>query len=288
MKPVPRFLNQAPHFWANVRSISQTLGYTSRGTRQIKVPTADEMMRAFRKLGLNPQHVVNRANRLTPLGRLLQDYFEVRAAKLNQDVEPRLMDASRAKEVYARLKARLKPTCPIPMNKQKGTKRAPAYLTCIVNMLVEANAAGLPCDYDPLALTTVTRNRTPLRTLARRVDGAFPRAVNPVAIWEVKEYYYTTTFGSRIADGVYESLLDGMELQELLVHETIKIGHCLMVDAHYTWWDGGGRPYLCRIFDMLHMGYLDEALFGYEVVERLPGLVREWVKAARTQAKNEN
>jgi hypothetical protein len=28
---------------------------------------------------------------------------------------------------------------------------------------------------------------------------------------------------------------------------------------------------------MLHMGYTDEVLFGYEVVERLPNLVREWV-----------
>jgi hypothetical protein len=26
------------------------------------------------------------------------------------------------------------------------------------------------------------------------------------------------------------------------------------------------------------MGYIDEALFGYEVVERLPGLVAMWVK----------
>jgi hypothetical protein len=29
---------------------------------------------------------------------------------------------------------------------------------------------------------------------------------------------------------------------------------------------------------MLHMGYLDEVLFGYEVVERLPEIVGEWVQ----------
>jgi hypothetical protein len=28
---------------------------------------------------------------------------------------------------------------------------------------------------------------------------------------------------------------------------------------------------------MLHMGYVDEVLFGYEVVERLPKLATEWV-----------
>ncbi len=170
------------------------------------------------------------------------------------------------------------------MNKQKGSKKAPAYLTGIVNMLIEANAGGLPCDYDPRRLTTITLGGAPLRTLARRVDGAFPSTVNPIAIWEIKEYYYTTTFGSRVADGVYESLLDGMELEELRVHEGIDVKHYLMVDAHYTWWDCG-RSYLCRVIDMLHMGYIDEVLFGYEVLERLPAIVRQWAKAARNRAK---
>ncbi|MDQ3815017.1 MAG: hypothetical protein M3347_13840 [Armatimonadota bacterium] len=170
------------------------------------------------------------------------------------------------------------------MNKQKGEKRAAAYFTGIINMLIEANTEGLPCDYDPRALTTVTLNNVPLRTLARRVDGAFPRTVNPIAVWEIKEYYYTTSFGSRVADGVYETLLDGMELQELREHEKIDVQHYLMVDAYYTWWQGG-RSYLCRIIDMLHMGYVDEVLFGYEVMERLPAIVKEWVSTHRERDK---
>ena len=94
------------------------------------------------------------------------------------------------------------------MNKQSGNKKAPAFFTGIINMLIEAYSEGLACDFNPMRLTTITRDRTPLRTLARRVDGAFPSVVNPIAIWEIKEYYYTTTFGSRVADGVYETLLD--------------------------------------------------------------------------------
>jgi len=31
---------------------------------------------------------------------------------------------------------------------------------------------------------------------------------------------------------------------------------------------------------MLHMGYVDEVLFGREVIDRLPELVREWVGVA--------
>jgi len=38
-----------------------------------------------------------------------------------------------------------------------------------------------------------------------------------------------------------------------------------MVDAQFTWWVQG-KAYLCRIVDMLHMRYVDEVLFGHEVV----------------------
>jgi hypothetical protein len=97
----------------------------------------------------------------------------------------------------------------------------------------------------------------PLRTLSRRVDGTFPSIVNPLAIWEVKEYYYTTTFGSRVADGVYETLVDGMELEELEAASQRKIYHVLFVDDHFTWWVKG-RSYLCRLVDLVHMGFVDE------------------------------
>ncbi len=114
------------------------------------------------------------------------------------------------------------------------------------------------------------------------MDGAFPSAINPIAIREIKEYYYTTTFGSRVADGVYETLLDGMELEELRGRESINIRHYLMVDSWFTWWNCG-KAYLCRIFDMLHMGYVDEVLFGREVVEEMPRIVQEWVVANRVR-----
>ena len=68
-----------------------------------------------------------------------------------------------------------------------------------------------------------------------------------------------------------------MEIEEAKQSEGVEVLHYLMVDSHYTWWECG-RPYLCRILDMLHMGYIDEALFGYEVVERLPGIAQQWVQ----------
>jgi hypothetical protein len=59
-----------------------------------------------------------------------------------------------------------------------------------------------------------------------------------------------------------------------------------MVDAYDTWWNMG-RSYLCRIVDMLHMGYVDEVLFGSEVLENLPMIVKEWVAVAKNRPKFE-
>jgi hypothetical protein len=278
MKANEKFLSQPKHFWANVRSISQHLGYTTSG--QIKIPTLEEMCRTMDDLDLTSKHLISDKRRPTALAKRLLAYFSYRAEVLNGEVKKQLMNVTEAKELFDKLKAELHPTCPLPLNKQKAEKKAEAFFTGIINMLIEANSEGLPCVYDPRELTSVTRYQAPLRTLARRVDGAFTTVVNPIAVWEMKEYYYTTTFGSRVADGVYETLLDGMELEELREHEGIDVKHYLMIDDYNTWWNMG-RSYLCRIFDLLHMGYLDEALFGREVVERLPVIVKEWVVIAR-------
>jgi hypothetical protein len=275
--PNTLFLKQPPKFWAYVRSISQEFGYSVHKKGQIKAPSIEEMAKALHKIGLDSSHLTASRVDAPPIGEELHGYFQYRAQTLNTFVEPRLMNKDSARELFLKMREELSPKINPPMNKQKGDKKAPAYMTAIVNMLIEANAGEMKCDYDPRALTTVTRNGEPLRTLSRRVDGAFPCAVNPIAVWEIKEYYYTRTFGSRVADGVYETLVDGMELEELRVTEGINVLHYLMIDDHFTWWKCG-RSYLCRILDMLHMGYIDEVLFGSEVVERLPILVKEWAR----------
>ena len=273
MRPIDRFLGKPKSFWAAVRLLSQEVGY-SQG-EEIIVPSMEDMVRTFTDLDLEISGLQVRGEP-TELAVNLSDYFTERARALMCEVEPKLMDVAEAKGLFEEIRDEFSPTCPLPMNQQKGKKKAKAFLTGIVNMMVEKYSQGLPCDYDPRELTTVTRDGAPLRTLARRVDGAFPSAVNPVAVWEIKEYYYTTTFGSRVADGVYETLLDGMELEELRENEQIKVRHYLITDARFTWWECG-KAYLCRMFDMLHMGYADEILFGREVVEEMPRIVAEWV-----------
>jgi len=274
MKAESKFLNQPLEFWANVKLISQKVGYTDRKASKIKIPTIKEIQKAFFDLGLDDSKILIKGE-TTAFGDLLLEYFEHRSSFLEDNVKQNLLNKDSAKKIFDKLLKKFNPSCPLPHNKQKGEKNAPAYFTSIINILIEANAKGIDCDYDPKELTAFTKNNFPVRSLSRRVDGAFPNVINPVAIWEIKEYYYTTTFGSRVADAVYETLLDGLELDEVRKYLGRNINHYLMVDDYFTWWTLG-RSYLCRICDILHMGLLTEALFGKEVLKRVPELVKEW------------
>lgn len=276
MKAHPQYSTQDRTFWANVRTISQQLGYTDRITKQIKTYTIEDIKSAMHHTGLSSEHLIDENNNISFLGNTLVDYFIYRAHVLNEYAKPRLMTLQQAQELFHKLQHDYNPTVPTPMNKQTGDKKKIAFLTAIVNIVIEKHINGLECDYTPKTLTAITKNNQPLRTLARRVDGCFPSCTNPVAIWEIKEYYHTTSFGSRIADGIYETLLDGMELEELWQQEKIDVQHLLVIDSYTTWWEMG-KSYLCRIIDTLNMGYVDDILFGYEVVEQLPAIVTEWI-----------
>ena len=116
-----------------MRTIGEGVGYTVPRRRSIRVPSLDEIERAYSARGLRTDDI-RREHGPTRFGETLLDYLQHRATLLNDYVEPRLMDAERARTEFERLRASLTPTCPLPMNKQRGEKKAPAYLTCIVNM----------------------------------------------------------------------------------------------------------------------------------------------------------
>jgi len=253
-------------FWAQVRFFSQELGYSSRDNDGLSVFTDDSLVECARQNDVGLSH-----------GRIVQlrEYLNYRAQLLNSTAPGYLMSEGEASQVFDKLQRRLNPSCNLPMNKQKGEKSHPNYLTGIVNMLTEEALRGCRFDSDPHSLTLVTKGKTILRTLSRRFDGAYPSTRNPVAVWEIKEYYGTTTFGSRVADAIYETQLDGWELKDLREKEGRKIQHYLIVDDKFTWWNKG-KSYLCRLVDMVHMGLLDEVLFGREVLARWPQIVGSW------------
>jgi len=273
MIPNDKYLNLPSDFWANVALISQKIGYSEKDT--IIVPDIDKIKSIYYSYGYDVDKIFFEG-KLTDFGKTLLDYFQFRSDFLINNVKVNLMNRQDAEKLFMRLKKKFKPLCPLPMNKQKGDKKSPAYFTGIVNMLIEQSLKGHICNYDPKEVTAFTLNNFPARSLSRRIDGAFPNVINPVAVWEIKEYYNTTTFGSRIADGIYETALDGFEIRETESFLNKKIYHYLIIDAFDTWWLKG-KSYLCRICDMLHMGLLSEALFGKEVVERIPQIAPKWI-----------
>lgn len=279
MLPNPKYLHQPLEFWANVKLLNQRLGYTRRKSKAYPdggfvVPSVNDVKAVFAKEGLNVTKVVA-GERFTQLGELIAEYMNYRGNILTHKVKPHLMNKKQACELFYQLKSSLQPNCPLPMNKQKGEKRDYSFLTGMVNMTIEQHKGILPCDYSPKELTALTEDGFPVRTLSRRVDGAVPSVIDPIAIWEIKEYYYTTTFGSRVADGVYETQLDGWELWEAKKSLGRSIEHYLIVDDYFTWWVKG-RSYLCRLIDALHMGLITEVLFGREIIERLPQIALKW------------
>ena len=288
-------------FWAYVRAITEALGAAKRGSDKVAAYSLNEMIAALQKLG-RPTAVLGNASSPTRLGTLLLDYFNYRAALLNNQVEKDLMHAEDAKSLYEEVVTRHAdgPPVPvygakgvlvaesvlvrgkpvrIPMNKQKDEKRTPAYLTGIVSVLIAYFLNGRDCDYDPQRIPVVDHEGGLYAALSRRMDGAFPSTENPIAFWELKEYYYTTTFGSKISDGVYITALDGYERREVEGATGRNIDHIIMVDAHFTWWKKG-KPYLCRFVDLINMGLVDEVMFGREVVRRIPGVVETWLRAS--------
>ena len=139
-------------------------------------------------------------------------YLNWRADVLNKHVSKQFMDRDQAAAECDKLYKLIQPRKPLPMNKQKGEKRHPAYLSSMVAMIAEVLGPDRIVD-DARRLSILTRRAPVEEIFSRRFDGAYPSTENPSAVWEVKEYYGTTTFGSRVADGVYETLLDGYELE---------------------------------------------------------------------------
>jgi hypothetical protein len=256
MKPNPAHLGKSPRFWAYAKFISELLGYSVRKTGQLRTYELPEVMVAMQLRGLTPDQAI--------LSEAIA-YLNWRTGHLNGHVSGCFMNRDQAAAEFQRLKDNLKPTRASAMNKQKGEKKHPAYLSGMVSMIAESVLGPDGFIDDARRLSFVSEATSLEEIFSRRFDGAIPSTENPRAVWEIKEYYATTTFGSRVADGVYETLLDGYEIEGVRSRMGRDIAHFLFIDDKFTWWDCG-RSYLCRMVDMLHTRHVDEIFFGREVL----------------------
>ena len=128
------------------------------------------------------------------------------------------MDVDEAKQIFEEMRNSGKYKCKLIMNKQRKEIKNVNYFTAIITMIAEEMLGG-----DEGNLNTNTRglvyllnNRKIIGASSRRFDGAYPSIYNPKLVWEItKEYYYSKSFGSRVADAVYEAELDGYEFNEI-------------------------------------------------------------------------
>jgi len=264
-------------FWSFIKFISERLKYTDRNSGFVKSYSADEVLALCNHFNIS----INQ-----PLIATALKYCDMRANLLNASA-PMFMDAATAENEFLKLQkihTQERLTCKLPRNKQKGAMSNIAFFTAMINILTELTIRkitgcrdGACFDDDPCTLLNVRDAfERIVGVSSRRFDGTYPNTAYPKIVWEIKEYYYTTTFGSRIADGVYETLLDGYELNEIQQRTGQKIFHILFIDAYDTWW-GMGKSYLCRIIDALNMGLVDEVIIGKEIFSRWPMLLRQLV-----------
>lgn len=279
MQAFPEFRHMPTPFWAMVKYVSETLGYTIRGQGIVRTYSIDEIDRLLSQNGIVVGYETIES---------AKQYFDMRANLLNHQVQRNLMNSEAAKETFERLYPLHRDNdfkCKLPMNKQKGAMKQVAFLTAIINILTEDTLrrssvydGSLGFNDDPRGLVYVfDDNKHIIGASSRRFDGAYPNILNPRIVWEIKEYYYATTFGSRVADGVYETQLDGFEFRDISQRSGKPITHVFFLDAYKTWWVDG-KSYLCRIVDILNSGLVDEVIVGREVLDRWPKLLKSIIE----------
>lgn len=265
------FIYEPMEFWHRARFISEALGYTTCERvcrdRRVMSYSADSIIELFRSRGYAIDG--NEAEK--------QAYYSRLRAIAADEARDNLMTAQEAREAYLN-------TASVafgagfswrdlginaPMNKQTGEKKDVSFLTALVDLLTyyAIRDTEYVADYDPHALIKVSDRFGRLQGVSsRRFDGAINTVENPLIVWEIKEYYYTTTFGSRISDGVYETRLDGFELNSFEQLVGYRPLHVLFTDSYSVWWEQG-KSYLCRLIDMLNEGSVDRIYFGREVFD---------------------
>ena len=266
MRPFSEFVTEGGSFWAFVKFITEKLGYTDRRSGLIKSYTYQEIVNLCNSLDIPAtESLIERAKR----------YCEARANVINNTVQYNLMNAEQAENLFYQIYNDGQYQSKIIMNKQSGDKKRVSYFTGIITMIAESVLGSAnEFDPDPRGLMYLIDNGKILGNSSRRFDGAYPSIYSPKLVWEIKEYYYTTTFGSRIADGVYETQLDGYELNEIYDRTGHKIYHVLFVDSYPVWWEQG-KSYLIRLIDTLNMGLVDEVIFGKEVLTEWEAILSE-------------
>jgi hypothetical protein len=137
---------------------------------------------------------------------------------------------------------------------------------------------GVASDTNPQSRAAVVTDNY-IWVSPRRLDGAIPTLVNPIGLWEIKEYWGKTSGGSKMSDAIYECQLVGQELRAFEDLHAMAIRHYVILDGRDQWL--ARRSDLRRAIDLLSQGIIDELIVGREVIQEWPRIVSELSAVAR-------
>lgn len=265
------FQGQGREFWSYVRLVSEQAGYQPRGDKVVKEYDVEDLQETVEETGINAKPILGGfSEQTTDLGNDVLDYLNYRSEQVEVALD-RIRTRDQAVDEFEEFSEGFQMDTE-QLNKQ-GSSQSLIFANS-VNLVLEKET-GVDFNPNPRTLPTVLDDKNSLQmTLPKWPDGAFPTARDPRAIWEVKEFYSSTTFGSRIADAIYEIMLFNEELDTLRNETGMEVELYLMTDGYEAW--QSGVSYICRIIDILNMGYIDAAIFGEEVFTQWPDIVDEW------------
>ena len=188
MQAFSEFRHMPPSFWAMIKYVSETLGYTIRRQGVVRTYSVDDIHSLLSRNGIVVDHETIEAASL---------YFDMRADLLNNVVRHNLMNATEAKAAFESLYplyCNNNFKCKLPMNKQKGPLKQIAFFTAIINILAEDTLrhssvydGSLGFNDDPGGLAYVFDSvHHIIGASSRRFDGAYPHILNPRIVWKLK------------------------------------------------------------------------------------------------------
>lgn len=272
MFPEEQYLTKDDEFWAYIRLVSQQAGYQPRGEKIVKTYDESDLQNSVKSTGINGEPLFGdfATDGLTDMGKDVLEYLNYRSKQVKVALD-NIQTREEAEQVFEEYKKDYK-LKHVQYNRQGNNE--PLVFANTVNLVLEKEYGG-EFDPNPYELPTVLDDEKNLQlTFAKRLDGSVPNNRNPIALWEVKEFYNSSTFGSRVADAIYEIMLLSQEAQSIENQVGREIEMYLLTDGEQAW--SKGISYICRIIDILNMGYIDAAIFGKEVVEDWPKIVRDW------------
>lgn len=252
-------------FWHVVRMLVDQKGLSSDLSAKQIIPYLVGTIATDASWGL-ARYLEARPAYLEPLA----DYLSLRI-----DVANRLLALARTEEAAIADHARLSQQAVRKYGTQlEGHHQSPKVLVATVEVLTIAACAkaGLPANVSPQQRATVVADDH-IWVSPRRLDGALPGLFNPVALWEIKEYWGKTKGGSKMSDAIYECQLVGAELRNFQNRYGTVVRHYAILDGVEQW--SARRADLRRAVDLLYSGLLDELIVGREVLTEWPRIADE-------------